>query len=72
MSLLGRVYRRETVDNEHYNFDDDKVFTVPDDGDHTSYLEHCKVVYLLRLKVLNSRFLELANHYQTGSFWATQ
>ena len=43
MSLLGRAYRRETVEQEHYAFDDGKVFTVPDDGDHASYMEHCKV-----------------------------
>ena len=67
MSLLGRVYRRETVDNEHYNFDDEKVFTVPDDGDHASYLDHCKVIFCTQNFSLV--ILEYPNYNQTGSLW---
>ena len=68
MSLLGRVYRRETVDNEHYNFDDEKVFTVPDDGDHASYLDHCKVKSYTRNSA--NFVLEYSNHHKTGSLWS--
>ena len=43
MSLLGRAYRTETVEEPNYAFDIDGIFHVPADGDHASYIEHCKV-----------------------------
>ena len=46
MSLLGRAYRTETVEEPNYAFDIDGIFHVPADGDHASYIEHCKVWFL--------------------------
>jgi len=43
MSILGRVYRDETVTVDDYGFDDG-AFSVPPDGDYDSYIEHCKVL----------------------------
>ena len=43
MSILGRVYRDETVTVDDYGFDD-SAFSVPPDGDYDSYIEHCKVL----------------------------
>ena len=45
MSLLGRAYRNETVEVGNYAFDKDGVFNIPEDGDHASYIEHCKVFF---------------------------
>ena len=46
MSLLGRAYRTETVEEPNYAFDIDGIFHVPADGDHASYIEHCKVSFV--------------------------